>query len=397
MNVFSNIARFFHWLIAGLIISQYVLAKLAENAKANERILEQLALLANHKSIGITVLALAVIRLAYRFKYPPLRTVSSMSLWQHRASNASHVLLYVFLFAMPLSGWLMSSAKAYSVSWFNVFTLPDFIAPSEAWALNLHAIHHYLAEALFVVTLVHVGAALKHHFIDKDAVLTGMAGRKSYLVLLLTILISVGVFGRLFGDASDKVTSPKEMSTSSLDSLNTVTKAQAIKSDLPLWNIDYENSYIKFTGDQAGAPFTGAWQQWQANIQFDETGNQSLSSARFMVTIDTDSGFSSDEERDKTIRSDEFFDVMRFAQATYNAADFSADGDGYKSNGQLTMKGFSSPAILRFKITQENGRKILTGTASLDRLIWNIGSGDWTDTSWVGQDVTVDVRVVTVQ
>lgn len=392
MNIFSNIARCFHWLIAGLIISQYVLAKLAENAKANERILEQLALLANHKSVGITVLVLAILRLAYRFKYPPLKVSSSMPLWQHRASNVSHVLLYIFLFAMPLSGWLMSSAKAYSVSWFNVFTLPDFIAPNKGWAVNLHTIHHYLAEALFVVTLIHVVAALKHHFIDKDQVLSGMAGPKSYLLLFATVLISIGIFGRLFSFTPETVILTEEVSVQSM--AIPITDIELIKSDLPLWKINYEDSYIKFTGDQAGAPFTGTWQQWQADIQFDMA---ELSKSRFMVIIDPSSGFSNDQDRDDTIRSADFFDVMTFTQATYRASDFGIDGDGFKSNGELIMKGFSSPATLRFKVIQEGHKRILIGTASLDRLVWNIGAGDWTDTSWVGQEVIVEVRVVALQ
>lgn len=387
MNQFSNIARFFHWLIAGLIIGQYVLAKLAENAKANERILEQLALLANHKSIGLTILVLAILRLLYRLKNPPKKIESNMPAWQHHASNVSHVLLYVFLFAMPISGWLMSSAKAYSVSWFNLFTLPDFIAPSEGWAVNLKSIHYYLAEALFVVTIVHVAAALKHHFIDKDSVLTGMAGRKSWVLLAITVLISVGVFGRLFGgsatDGTPEVTTNLDSSASS--------EAQFSKSDLPLWKIDYSDSYIKFTGDQAGAAFTGEWQQWQADIQFDA---KQMSEARFNVTIDTGSGFSNDTERDETIRSSDFFDVEKFAQASYQAADFQVDGSGFKGQGQLTMKGLSSSATLSFTITQENGITVLKGTAPLDRLAWNIGTGDWVDTDWVGQQVMVEVRVV---
>lgn len=387
MNQFSNIARFFHWLIAGLIIGQYVLAKLAENAKANERILEQLALLANHKSIGITILVLAILRLAYRLKNPPKKIASDMPAWQHHASNVSHVLLYVFLFSMPLSGWLMSSAKAYSVSWFNLFTLPDFIAPHEYWAANLKSIHYYLAEALFVVAIVHVAAALKHHFIDKDSVLTGMAGRKSWALLAITVMISVGVFGRLFGgSATDNAPEVEAKVDSSVSS-----ETQFAKSDLPLWQIDYADSYIKFTGDQAGAAFTGQWQQWQADIQFDA---KQLSEARFNVSIDTGSGFSNDSERDETIRSSDFFDVAKFAQASYKAVNFSADGSGFNSQGQLTMKGLSSSAILSFTVTEENGKTVLKGTAPLDRLVWNIGTGDWVDTDWVGQQVMVEVRVV---
>ena len=133
-------AKILHWLVAGLIIAQYILAELAEAAEDRVEILNQLAVLANHKSIGITILALAIVRIVLRFKSPPPALPATMPKWQVWGSHLSHILLYGFLFALPLSGWLMSSAKAYSVSWFNLVVLPDLIAPSEAWAKAMHCL-----------------------------------------------------------------------------------------------------------------------------------------------------------------------------------------------------------------------------------------------------------------
>lgn len=383
MNQFSSIARFFHWLIAGLIISQYLLAELAENAKSDGRVLDQLAILANHKSIGILILVLALLRVAYRLKYPPIKTAEEMPVWQHHASNVSHVLLYVFLFCLPLSGWLMSSAKAYSVSWFNLFTLPDLIAPSESIADFFHATHHYLSEALFIVAVIHVAAALKHHFIDKDTVMLGMAGRKSYVLMIVTILLCVVTLGRFIASQVNQ-TAPQNNTVQTVDD-------EFSKSDLALWKVDYQDSYIKFTGDQAGAAFTGKWQQWQADIQFNA---ETLSKSRFNVTIDPSSGFTQDQERDDTIRSSDFFDVAQFPKAVYQANVFKKIENKYQSEGTLTMKGFSAKAQLTFEVIQQGSKTVLIGTSPIDRLQWNIGSGDWVDTSWVGQEVMVEVRVV---
>jgi cytochrome b561 len=72
---------------------------------------------------------------------------------------------------IPVLGWFMSSARNFPVSWFGLFTLPDFIAPSEAAFKFLRAAHTTLAKILFVLALVHIAAALKHHFIDRDDVL----------------------------------------------------------------------------------------------------------------------------------------------------------------------------------------------------------------------------------
>lgn len=388
MKQYSTVSKFLHWSVAGLIVAQYGLAKLAENAEHNDKILQQLALTANHKSIGITILLLALVRLVYRLRNAAPSLPSSMPKWQRTASKWSHFLLYSLLLALPISGWLMSSAKAYSVSWFNLIELPDLVAPNKTLAELLTLTHEYLGEALFVIALVHVLAALKHHLIDKDDVLNRMASKSSWLLLVLVIVFVMGFFGRFFNSVSVNTAMPQ---TEQIQALESLDSPAAIPSELPLWQIDYQQSTIKFIGDQAGASFEGEWQSWLAEIQFDP---QQLGQARFNVTIDTASGFSNDQERDETIRSSDFFDVTSFADAIYRADAFSVTEDGYQSIGQLSMKAISAEVALKFNVVDEGAFKVLIGTAVLDRLRWNIGTGDWTDTTWVGQNVKVEVRVV---
>lgn len=392
MKHFSSTAKFLHWSVAGLIVSQYVLAKLAENAKYHDQVLEQLALLANHKSVGLTILALAAIRIAYRLKVPAPSLPSNALEWQRRVSKVSHVLLYSFLFALPISGWLMSSAKSYSVSWFNLIALPDFVLPNESLAANLHMVHHYLAEALFVIALIHILAALKHHFVDKDEVLVRMSSKASWVLFIMVVILIVGFFGRLFDSRLASMPSTRADSPAISSSVELLAPSEVQQSSLPLWDIDYEQSYIKFTGDQAGAPFEGEWEKWSAEIYFDEV---QLDQARFKVSIDPASGFSNDQERDDTIRSADFFDVVSFPNAAYYSADFSEKEGSFQSLGKLSMKGVAADVNLRFSVSNNGDSKILIGSASLDRFKWNIGSGDWADTTWVGQNVIVEVRVIT--
>jgi polyisoprenoid-binding protein YceI len=153
----------------------------------------------------------------------------------------------------------------------------------------------------------------------------------------------------------------------------------------PALNIAYDD------GDQAGARFTGEWKRWSAEIQFDA---KRLDETRFNVVIDTGSGFSNDQERDDTIRSDDFFDVESFPQASYRADKFLLTEDGHQSMGKLSMKAISADVVLRFNVVDEGEFKVLTGTAVIDRLLWNVGTGDWADSTWVGQSVKVEVRVV---
>jgi cytochrome b561 len=89
-------------------------------------------------------------------------------------SRSTHIAFYVLLFAMPLTGWMMSSAKNYSVSWFGLFTWPNLIGKSQSAFKLLQTTHHALSDVLFAIAVLHILAALKHHFWDKDGVLLRM-------------------------------------------------------------------------------------------------------------------------------------------------------------------------------------------------------------------------------
>ncbi len=125
---YGIVAQTLHWVVVALLIVQVTLGKIADELPLG---LEKLAVLARHKSFGITILGLAVIRLAWRWlnRPPPL---PSMPRWQHLAANLNHWALYALLFAMPLSGWMMSSASNYPVSWFGLVQLPDLIGSDRA-------------------------------------------------------------------------------------------------------------------------------------------------------------------------------------------------------------------------------------------------------------------------
>ena len=168
---YTPVAQALHWLVAALIVVQFTLALMADDLPLGAR---KLGLLARHKSFGMTILALAVLRLVWRalHKAPPLP--AGMSTLERIGAHASHWALYGLLFLMPLSGWLMSSAKNYSVSWFHLFTWPDLIAPNEQAFDILKSLHQSLSIVLLVVASVHVLAALKHHFWNKDDVLKRM-------------------------------------------------------------------------------------------------------------------------------------------------------------------------------------------------------------------------------
>jgi len=167
---YGLVPQFLHWIVVAMIIAQYVLAEAADELPTG---VEKLATLAQHKSVGLTILLVAVLRIGWRlFDRPP--PPPPMPAWQRLAATTTHWGLYALLLAMPLTGWIMSSAANYPVSWFGLVQLPDLVMPSESLEDLMHEVHEVLFGVLVALAGLHVLAALKHQFIDRDGLLTRM-------------------------------------------------------------------------------------------------------------------------------------------------------------------------------------------------------------------------------
>lgn len=170
-NAWGAVSKTLHWLIVLLIIMQWVII---ERANALPMGNDKVFVIGMHKSWGITILALALIRLVWRWLNPVPSLEGRAKGWERGLAHLSHVLLYGLIIAMPLSGWLMSSARNFSVSWFGVVQLPDLVSPDKALYERLNDLHHTLFAVLLGVAALHVAGALKHHFIDRNDVLKRM-------------------------------------------------------------------------------------------------------------------------------------------------------------------------------------------------------------------------------
>jgi len=167
---YSLIAIALHWLLALAIVVSFCVGLYMSDLPFS---LTRLKLYNWHKWAGVTILALSALRLLWRlFNKPPADV--PMPAWQTIAAHATHVLLYVAFFAVPLSGWAYSSSAGFPIVWFGVLPLPDFVPKDEALAEILKSLHHWLAFALAALVLAHVGAALKHQFIDRDGLIRRM-------------------------------------------------------------------------------------------------------------------------------------------------------------------------------------------------------------------------------
>jgi len=164
------VAKFFHWIIALGILGNGIWGLLMTGMSPS---MAKINVYALHKSIGLTVLALVLLRMAWRLGDRAPRD-EPMPHWQRWAAHATHVLLYVLIVAIPLSGWWFNSLHGFPLQWFKLFNLPALAAKNEHMAHVAHAVHEYLFWLLVLVLVAHVGAAIKHHVFDRDNVLRRM-------------------------------------------------------------------------------------------------------------------------------------------------------------------------------------------------------------------------------
>lgn len=161
------------------------------------------------------------------------------------------------------------------------------------------------------------------------------------------------------------------------------------------WTVDANTSSLGFTGTAQGEAFTGVFHRFDARIAFDPAD---LAGSRFEVSIDLASADSQNAERDELLLGDEFFAVNSVAQAEYRADKFQSLGDDrYRADGVLTLKGASQPVPLEFRWQSTAGGAQLDGEALLDRLDFNVGSGDWADPEMIDSEVRVTTTLKLVE
>jgi len=170
-NHYGAMAILLHWGMALLIIGLLGEGLYMVNLPIS---LQKLKLFGWHKEYGVLVLILVCFRLGWRLTNSVPALPINLPKWQKIAARMAHWSFYVFMFAMPITGWLITSAAGLPVSFFGWITLPDLIVPNTDLRIFFTEIHQWLAYGLIAVICLHMGAAFKHHFINKDNVLRGM-------------------------------------------------------------------------------------------------------------------------------------------------------------------------------------------------------------------------------
>jgi cytochrome b561 len=169
---YTATAKLLHWLMAALLFGLLALGFYMHDLPLSPT---KLQIYSWHKWAGVTAFLLVSFRLFWRLTHRPPALPESMPRLMQFAAHAGHLLLYVLMVAIPLSGWLMSSAKGFQTVYFGILPIPDLLDKNKELG-DLLALVHKSLNLLFVAVLAgHIGAALKHHFIDKDDILIRMA------------------------------------------------------------------------------------------------------------------------------------------------------------------------------------------------------------------------------
>jgi len=168
---YGVVAIALHWVVVALIIASWALGLYMVDLPLSP---QKLRYISWHKWLGVTIFLIAVCRVAWRVAHAAPPPPDSMPSWQRVAMGVSHLLLYFLPIAIPLTGWLFSSASGIPTVYLGWVQLPDLVANDKLFAEQLRQAHFSLNVTLFIIVCIHVAAALKHHIFDRDNVLVRM-------------------------------------------------------------------------------------------------------------------------------------------------------------------------------------------------------------------------------
>lgn len=370
---YGDIAVIFHWLIALFIIGLLVIGKFMTHFfDENDPIRFQLTQW--HKSFGLTVLLLSVLRLMWRLTHRPPAELASIPVWQQRIAGFVHLLLYGLMLALPITGWIMSSASPLNIDTvlFNLITVPHIPPfpdlPNKAdIAASFHEYHELAGNLLILLLLAHIGAALKHHLIDKDAVLVRMLpnwASESFKNAVggLTLAIMGAVLGVFLYKSTEQ-------------------EAALLAAG------DSEVSFMAdVTGDQTPGMFSDT--TVTASIDTQNPANSSI-----IAVVNTASLSSNNSQVEGSLPDAEWFDVQGHPQARFESTDISENTDGsLQVSGNLTIKTTTESVSFPMTLTDEEGIQVARGEFAIDRRQYDIGLESQETDEYVGFEVIVRFR-----
>lgn len=371
---YTATAKALHWIIAVLVIALLGLGLFMTRGTQSLQLKFELYQL--HKSLGITVLALMILRVFWRLFVLPPAMPPHMPGRERAAAHGAHILLYTLLIAMPLSGWAMISAAL------PPFNFPTVLYKTVAWPHfpfieeltlerkktvepALKTMHSALGWALGALIVLHIAAALRHGLFLKDGVMSRMLPRflKTSRSVTLPLVLMVAFAALSFPAAAQE------------------------------WAINKQKSKLTFEAEAAGQTVTGQFQQFEAEIRFNR---DHLDLAEIAARIDINTLSTGQGQVDDALRAAEWFDMQTYPSAGFRATAVKPGGGAgrYVMEGELAIKGRTQPVTVPFTMTVDQGEATVTGEATVNRQAFGLGPKGPVSGMTIGDTVKIRLDLI---
>ncbi len=397
---YSRGAILLHWLIAlALAVEIAIGFGMPHDASG-------FALFQFHKSLGITILLLTVLRIAWRLahKTPPALEGGFNAF----LAKAVHLLLYVFMVGAPLTGWAIVSTSDIVVPTmlYGAVPWPHLSLPGSV-NHTMEEVHEVLAFMGLALFVLHVAGALRHHVMLRDGLLARMApnGSAGAALALLGAVVVLGA-GTLLalpgegeheheGEDSHEESSELAVVDNALEETIAVEEvvedeeasaeeeeevvaeehvvAPVAAGPPPSWDIQPGGS-LTFSVDNGGTAINGSFRRWDGSITMDP---DNPTGSNIAITIELASALLGDATQDQMLQGVDFFSTSAFPNATFRSIDVQKTGaNSYRANGTLSLKGASRPQSIAFTLSGSGTRRSVSGNATIDRNAFSVGTGD---------------------
>lgn len=352
----------------------------------------KLGLFVIHKSVGITVLVLVVLRVLWKLASQAPAPVPNIHPAHARLANLGHWGLYALMLAMPISGWILNSAANFPFKWFGIVPVPHIIAPDESLQDLAALAHLTLSWILLAMLAGHICMALLHHIRHRNEVLLrmlpenpGLAVVHTEIALLLIILGLTGMATLTDRPGDDQ---PAVAILSTDEPAGDQSPADTVA---PLWEVIPGQSTLGFTASYSGVDFDGRFEKFTAVIRFDP---DHPGTSRFDVTVDVTSVNTDSADRDAMLQGEDWFDFENYPVSTFVTRSVSRGQDGkYAATGILDLKGRQRE--IRLDVTwlpgtdDSNGRARMLVESRIKRTDFGIGEGMWEEDETIGFPVQI--------
>ena len=390
--------KLIHWLTALIILGLLSIGFFMTGLEYSQ---DKLQLYNLHKSFGLLILVLFAVRIMALIAKGRPKPLPTHKKWEKTLSHIIHGLLYMALIAMPISGWVMSSAGDFPISFFGL-EVPDITGKNKELFNFSREAHELMAFGLIALIGLHFLGAMKHHFIDRDETLKRMTTQKLGLKggLLLAFILVLLFLPALFlgGSAILHELTEEDGKTSAVTPVLSAEPEVAVEtaSNVTSWAIIEDKSYVSFTTKQYDQEFSGTFKGISGAIFFDRE-NLPDSAVNIKIPISTIETGSAD--RDQQALLEDWFYEEKYPHATFKTTSFEklSEKHLFLAKGDLSIRGVSNKIELPFSLEIENKDQgqhaVMKAKIDLSRLAFGVGQGQWQSTEAISGDVVLSINL----